>query len=313
MIIVDFLSIKILSIYFRKEPQMQTWKQRLVHLDHCRGAGWQVLYQILKDDPELKLLYSWPETYWQRIFNHPSQNLASFLNDLLNPFLHNTYEYVLQSNIKVLTILDEEYPESLKEIHQPPWILYCKGDTRLLNEETILAVIGTRKPTTYGIQVTNHLIPEIIQAGIPIVSGLAKGIDSHAQWQALHAGGKVIGVIGSGFHKMYPQENQHLADEISQKGLLITEYPPNMPPQKHHFPARNRIISGLSKSILVIEGKKRSGTFITVEQGLNHGKDIFAVPGSLFSPESEGPNELIRQGARVIQHAKDILEEWGIK
>lgn len=292
---------------------MKNWKQRLVHLDHCRGVGWQTKYLILKDDPELKLLYSWPEAYWQKIFTHPSRNLVNFIKDLHNPILQNAYEYVVQSNIQVLTILDEEYPESLKEIHQHPWILYCKGDTCLLNKVNILAVIGTRRPTPYGLSVTNLLIPEIIQAGIPIVSGLAKGIDSYAQRQALHSGGKVIGVIGSGFHKIYPQVNQSLAEEIMKNGLLISEYPPNMPPQKHHFPARNRIISGLSKSILVIEGKKRSGTFITVQQGLDQGKDIFAVPGSLFSPESEGPNALIRLGARVVQSAQDIFDEWGIK
>jgi DNA processing protein len=291
---------------------MQKWKQRLVHLDHCRGAGWQLKYQILMDDPELKYLYSWSETHWQKYLNHPSQNHVSFMNDLHNPTLQNVYARILQSNIQVLSFLDDAYPDKLKEIHQPPWLLYFIGDIHLLNQESILAVIGTRQPTSYGIQVTNQLIPQLTKAGISIISGLAKGIDSLAQQRALDNGGKVIGVIGGGLRKIYPMENQQLANDISLKGLMLSEYPPDMPPQKYHFPARNRIISGLSKSILVIEGKKRSGTFITVQQGLDQGKDIFAVPGSIFSPESIGPNVLIRQGARIIQEAQDIFDEWGI-
>ena len=292
---------------------MQKWKQRLVHLDHCRGAGWQLKYQILMDDPELKHLYSWSDAHWQKYLSHPSQNLVNFMNDLHNPHLQNVYSHILESNIQVLSFLDDFYPEKLKEIHQPPWILYFIGDICLLNQENILAVIGTRQPTSYGIQITNQLIPRLTSAGILIISGLAKGIDSLAQQRALDNGGKVIGVIGGGLRKIYPVENQQLANEIAQKGLMLSEYPPDMPPQKYHFPARNRLISGLSKSILVIEGKKRSGTFITVQQGLDQGKDIFAVPGSIFSPESKGPNVLIRQGARVIQEAQDIFDEWGIK
>jgi DNA processing protein len=302
-----------LDLFFIRRLIMQKWKQRLVHLDHCRGAGWQLKYQILMDDPELKYLYSWSESHWQKYMSHPSQNLVNFMSDLHNPTLQNVYESILQSNIQVLTFLDDSYPEKLKEIHQPPWLLYFIGDICLLNQENILAVIGTRQPTSYGIQVTNQLIPKLTKVGISIISGLAKGIDSLAQQRALDNGGKVIGVIGGGLRKIYPMENQQLANVIAQKGLMLSEYPPDMPPQKYHFPARNRIISGLSKSILVIEGKKRSGTFITVQQGLDHGKDIFAVPGSIFSPESIGPNVLIRQGARIIQEAQDIFDEWGIK
>ncbi len=289
---------------------MNDWKQRLIHLDHCRGVGWQTIFTILKSDPTLELIYQRPIQYWQQVLHSPSKSLETFLNDLNNSSLRTATQTYSNQNIHMITFLDSEYPIRLKEIHQPPWILYCKGDCSLLKIDNILAVIGTRLPSSYGISVIKGMIPELISHNICIVSGLAKGIDSIAQRQAVSSNGKVIAVIGGGLNYLYPQENVDLAIEIMEKGLVLSEYPPIVKPEKWHFPMRNRIISALSRGILVVEGKKRSGTFITVLQGLEQGKDVFAIPGSIQALTSEGPNLLIKEGAKMVTTINDIIEEW---
>ncbi len=291
---------------------MTNWQQRLVHLDHCRGASWQTISTILQDDPELELLYQREMRYWQSILHQSTTTIYDFLTDLGNDDLKSSYSNYQENGTCMLTMKDHLYPTRLKEIHRPPWVLYCKGNLSLLEGGNILAVIGTRTPTPYGIAATKQIIPDISRNGVPIISGLAKGIDSIAQESALASNGEVIAVIGGGFEHIYPKENTKLAIDIGAKGLLLSEYPPITEPKKWHFPMRNRIISGLSRGIFVIEGKKRSGTFITVHQGLDQGKDIFALPGNIFSSCSEGPNSLIDEGAKLVRNSMDILQEWGL-
>ena len=218
--------------------------------------------------------------------------------------------YMKKNEIEIITIYDECYPKKLKELYDKPIVLYVKGNKNILNEFS-LAIIGCREYSKYGEIVSKDIAYKIAKSGIVTVSGLARGIDSFAHEATLKAGGRTIAVIGSGLDNIYPRENIALADEIVRSGgVIVSEYIIGTKPAKMNFPARNRIISGLSNGVVVIEAKKKSGTMITVDFALEQGKDVFAVPGSVLSKNSEGTNELIKQGAKLITNIKDIIEEF---
>jgi DNA processing protein len=179
-------------------------------------------------------------------------------------------------------------------------------------DECAIAVVGTRRPTSYGRDAADRLAGDLARAGVTIVSGLAKGIDTHAHRSALAACGRTIAVLGSGLDRIYPAENAALAREISEKGTLISEYPPGTPPDAANFPARNRIISGLSRGVLVIEARESSGALITADFALEQGRDVFAIPGNIFWPTSEGSHRLIQQGAKLVRCADDVLQELNL-
>lgn len=223
-------------------------------------------------------------------------------------------ERLIHLGIWCITQEAPEYPPRLKEIHNPPIILYGRG---LMPEcARAIAIVGTRKPSLYGLEAAEVIVRGLTREGVVIVSGLAMGIDGRAHRAALEAGGKTIGVIGSGVDResIYPQENLTLAQKIAESGgAIISEYPPGAPAFREHFPQRNRIISGLSLGTLVVEARERSGALITARLALEQNRDVFAVPGSIFSLSSSGPNALIREGAKLTQHAEDILEELGIE
>lgn len=200
------------------------------------------------------------------------------------------------------------YPERLKNIDSPPKQLYCLGNLELLDCKSTLAMIGSRNCSTYGEKVAKDFAFHLAQKEVCIVSGLAKGIDAFSHIGALNSNGKTIAVLGSGFDNIYPKENERLFQEIIKKdGLVITEYPLGTKPLKQHFPARNRIISGLSDSILVVEAQKNSGTNITVDFALEQGKDVFVIPGNIYSKTSDGTNYLITEGAIPVLSYRDIL------
>jgi len=200
------------------------------------------------------------------------------------------------------------YPERLRYIDSPPKQLYCLGNLKLLNYEKNIAIIGSRNCSYYGERATKDFAFRLAKENVCIVSGLAKGIDSFAHIGALNAKGKTIAVIGSGLDNIYPKENIKLAESIAANdGLVITEYPLGAKALKHHFPARNRIISGLSDGVLVTEARKNSGTNITVDFALEQGKDIFVIPGNIYSKTSDGTNFMILEGAIPITNYKHIL------
>ena len=204
---------------------------------------------------------------------------------------------------------DDTYPEKLRRIYAPPQKLYIIGNDKILNEKGI-AIIGCRKPSKYGIEMAYKFAYGLSKRGINVISGLARGIDSYSHLGAVHAKGKTIGVLGSGLNNIYPSENKKLCLEIIKNGgAIITEYEPKEKPLAMNFPARNRIISGLSEGILVIEAKQKSGTLITVDHGLDQGKDIFVIPGNITSENSFGTNELIKQGAKLVTNIEEIIEE----
>ena len=201
------------------------------------------------------------------------------------------------------------YPEELKNIGCPPKELYCLGNIELLNCKSI-AVIGSRNYSEYGKKAATEFSYNLAKEGLCIVSGLARGIDSFAHESALNAKGNTIAVLGSGLDIIYPKENKYLYEKIVKNNcLIISEYPLGTPPQKQNFPARNRIISGLSEGVLVIEARKNSGTNITVDFALEQGKDVFVIPGNIYSTTSDGTNFLIKEGAIPVTDYKDILNQ----
>lgn len=209
---------------------------------------------------------------------------------------------------EIATVLDDEYPRILREIPGPPPVLYFRGTLPEQDEPTV-AVVGTRRATSYGRDVTSRIASDLAAAGVCIVSGLAKGIDGHAHRAALEAGGRTIAVLASGVDSIYPPEHRQLADRIVESGSLVSDYPPGTRPEASNFPARNRIISGLSLATVVIEAPLRSGALITVGFAADQGRDVYAVPGSILSGASEGTNRLLRQGAIPLTSAADLLDE----
>ncbi len=222
------------------------------------------------------------------------------------------YLRLSQEGIKVLTIFDENYPESLKQIYDPPIVLYYKGEI-LPADSRAIAVVGTRKITSYGKIVTEQLVSELASKGITIVSGLARGVDTTAHKAALTSQGRTLAVLGGGLNQMFPAENSPLADQISNgSGAVLSEFPPDYPALAGNFPARNRIVAGLSKAVLVTEAAEDSGSLITARLALEQGKDVFAVPGPITSNLSKGPSQLIQQGAALVTSAGEILDILGI-
>ncbi|WP_333653842.1 DNA-processing protein DprA [Dissulfurispira sp.] len=211
-------------------------------------------------------------------------------------------------NVRIIRYTDEEYPESLRYIDDSPVILYVKGSF-IKKDKYAVAIVGSRNMTPYGKKITETIASELALCGITIVSGMARGIDAISHKSALKANGRSIAVLGSGLDNPYPPENKGLFDELSEKGCVISEFPMGTPPNKKNFPQRNRLISGLSLGVLVVEAAARSGSLITAGCALDQGKDVFAVPGSITSANSEGTHELIKKGAKLVQKAEDILED----
>lgn len=214
-----------------------------------------------------------------------------------------------ESGIAMVTVLDEEYPALLKETPQPPWVLYYRGALELASRPAI-AMVGTRVPTAYGRKVGELLAEQLSKAGLAVVSGLARGIDSVCHEAALACGGITIAVVATGLDKVYPPENRELEREISRKGLVLSEYPLGTPSHPGLFPQRNRIIAGLTLGTLVVEADSRSGSLITADAALEAGRDVFAVPGPVTSPKSRGALDLIKQGAKLVTCVEDIVEEY---
>ena len=215
-------------------------------------------------------------------------------------------DFMQKENIKILTIEDKAYPQILKTIYDYPVSIYIKGNEKILNMPAI-GIVGCRESTSYGKKVAQYFAYHLSKRNISIISGLAKGIDSQSHIGAIKAKGITIGVIGNGLDMVYPKENQYLYDKIiEENGAIISEYPIGTKPEKMNFPARNRIISGMSKGILVIEAKKKSGTLITVDFALEQGRNVYVVPGNIDEMNSVGTNDLIKQGAQIVTSYRDI-------
>jgi DNA processing protein len=291
---------------------MNTFKEKLIHLLHYPNVTWNTVFQILKKDPTLETLHRIPPYSGQQSALFPSQNADTSQPPLLSfhpELIHEQIRQYKTNEIIVISIFDKEYPTILKEIYQPPWVLFAKGNLSLLENEPKLAVVGSRLATPYGKNAIRLIFPGLIEKGVLIVSGLAKGIDMLSHEYAIKNGGNTIAVIAGGFYHIYPKENLSLALEMMKTQLILSEYPPDTIPLRWHFPARNRIISGLSSGTFIIEAKRKSGSLITANYAVNEGREVFSLPGSIFNPYSIGTNELIQQGAKLVTRAEDILEE----
>ncbi len=218
------------------------------------------------------------------------------------------------SRLKISAVCaeDDGYPDALKRMHDPPRLLFYRG-RNIAELGVAIAVVGSRKATAYGKAMAESISEELSKAGVVVISGLAHGIDTSAHLGALRGMAGTAAVLGSGLDVVYPRENRRLLQEVIAAGWAISEYPPGTPPLRHHFPARNRIIAGLSAGVVVVEAALKSGALITADFALEQGKDVFAVPGSARSPLSRGTNSLLKQGAFLVESAADILDVLGIE
>jgi DNA processing protein len=216
---------------------------------------------------------------------------------------------MLESGARLVPFSDPAYPARLKEIFDPPIALFVRGSRLELLQSIPLGVVGTRRPTPYGTAATERLAADLAHAGLAIVSGMARGIDTSAHRAALDIGGDTMAVLGCGVDLVYPAENRNLSAEIAEKGLIVSEFPMGSPAYPQNFPIRNRIISGMSVGVLVVEGAQYSGSAITAKMALEQQREVFAVPGSIMSKMSWGPNLLIKQGAKLVQEWNDVLVE----
>jgi len=212
---------------------------------------------------------------------------------------------------RVITYSDQEYPRSLREIHDPPMLLYIKG-RRIPPNQTFIAMVGSRSATHYGLKAAEKIGQGLARRGLGVVSGMARGIDSASHWGCMGGRGFTIAVLGTGIDIIYPAPNRKLFEQITQTGAVISEFPLGTSPNPGNFPMRNRIISGLCKGVVVVEATKNSGSLITASLALDQGREVFAVPGSINSFKSTGCHFLIKQGARLVENSDDVLEELGL-
>ena len=267
-----------------------------------------------KDKQKLLLAFERPEKIWQA--KEEELKKAGIREELRKNILHpksrqnlDVYlKYMKQHNIKMINLYDEKYPKQLKQIYDCPSVLYVRGDSSILEKDSF-AVIGCRNCSQYGKSAAEKLAYDLAKDHKIVISGLARGIDTHAHIGCIKAGGKTIAVLGNGLDTIYPPENKNLAKTIIQTGgVLVSEYMIGTKPVAMNFPARNRIISALSSGVIVVEARQKSGALITVDFALEQGKDVYAVPGNIDRLTSEGTNELIKQGAIPITKIGDILK-----
>ncbi len=298
------------SLFVILERRNMNNKKYWIWLSRIEGLGPIKIKKIIEK-------YKAPETIW-KLTKEELIKIKGIGDIIANQILDTKYrenleqyiDYMEKYHIGMITILDEDYPKKLKNIYDAPIVLYYKGNRELINSNKIIAIIGCRDCSKYGENVSKKFAYELARKGISIISGMAKGIDSAAHIGALKEKGKTIAVLGSGLDRIYPSENLKLYSEILENGgAIVSEYVIGTNANKMSFPARNRIISGLSDGVIVVEAKEKSGTLITVDFALEQGKDIFVVPGNITSDNSFGTNELIKQGAKCITCANDVLED----
>ncbi len=258
---------------------------------------------------DIQTIYAATEDMYQKVEGLSSEDIKNLLNKSQSR-AQKIMSACQAMQATIVTYTDESYPAMLRKIFDPPYVLYAKGNLNISKDALAIAMVGARRPSEYGKKVAYDLSYQLAKRGALIVSGMARGLDSVAAKAALKAGRETVAVLGCGIDVVYPPENAALEDAICQHGLVLTEYPPGTPPLGSHFPKRNRIISGLSHGVVVVEASKTSGSLITADMALSQDRDVFAVPGSIYSGLSAGTNRLIAQGAKLVQSSEDILEEY---
>lgn len=239
------------------------------------------------------------------------EKIADKICSLKSQDLDKEFTLVKKYGLKIMTYEDKDYPENLKNISDPPIILYIKGELRP-EDKIAIAIVGSRRASFYGLSCAERFASDLSEQGLTVVSGMAAGIDTYAHKGALKKQGRTIAVMGSGFEHIYPAQNKELVEEISQNGAVISEFPLETRPLRQNFPQRNRVISGLSLGVLVVEAARNSGALITADFALEQGREVFALPGKVDSHTSFGTNTLIKQGAKLVSCIDDILEEFNL-
>ncbi|MFD1444996.1 DNA-processing protein DprA [Thermoactinomyces vulgaris] len=280
----------------------------LIALDHIQSVGWHTIHSLIQAGwkPQEPV----PDDLLNRLTRSQVRQIVirKVKSELTSALVEKVMRNLGKMQIQTVTFFDPAYPSLLKEIAQPPWVLYIRGDSSLLAQKS-LAVVGTRKPTPYGLRATRELVTPLAERGWTIVSGMANGIDGEAHRSALRVGGKTIAVLGTGVDVIYPKNHRRLYEQLVEHGAVISEMPPGTRPHPGVFPRRNRIISGLSYGTLVVEAAEKSGSLITAGFSMEQGREVFAVPGMMTSVQSQGTLKLIQDGAKCVRQPSDILEE----
>jgi DNA processing protein len=271
------------------------------------GVGGAKLRALLDHFGNLSAAWHADEAEW-RAAGLDRRAIDSLLTARRSMDLDAELARLAESGGRLLTWDAPEYPALLRSIPDAPPVLYVKGTLTPADNQWAVAIVGTRRASSYGRQAAEALAADLARSGVTIVSGMARGIDACAHWAALKAGGRTLGVLACGIDQVYPAEHARLAAQIVEQGALLTETPVGAPPEAGNFPARNRIISGLALSVIVVEAGERSGALITADRALEQGREVFAVPGSIFSRTSVGANRLVQEGATLVRSAEDVLE-----
>lgn len=284
--------------------ECSTFEKQIIRLYYCPGIGAKSFWQIVK--------------YWlaQRHTIIQSADLQQIgFSPQKAEQIHQRWQKMSESTLRqmlgeqqLITFFSPTYPDLLRRIADPPVLLFYQGEISLLQRPSI-ALVGGREASMYGRKVCERLVPPLIAENYVILSGLAKGVDSFAHESALRNHGKTIAVVGTGVDICYPASSRHVYEEICQAHLVISEYPMGTPPKRFHFPMRNRLIAGIAQGVCVIEAKEKSGSLITAQLALENGREVFAVPGEIISPQSKGCHQLIQDGAKCTIDAVDILQE----
>ena len=292
-----------MSLTDPKDPHLKYWLALL----RTPGVGSKTFLKILDSFP--------PE----QLFLQSSASLSALglkqksIDYIQSPdwtSIENDLQWISQPKNDLITIFDPRYPAQLKEINSPPPVLFIRGNIELLTQPQI-SIVGSRNPSPLGQQSAIDFAQSLAQQGFTITSGLALGIDAASHQGAINVKGHTIAVTGTGLDRVYPARNKELATQIADTGLLVSEFPPGTTAQANHFPRRNRIISGLSMGLLVVEAAKRSGSLITARMALEENREVFAIPGSIHNPLARGCNALIKEGAKLVENMQDILDELG--
>ncbi len=282
--------------------------ERMVALNMIEDLGSVRTRSLLEHFGSLKYIFEATEKEFKRVNGIGSKIAENIVHSIKSIDAKKELELAEKRGVRVITFLDEDYPERLKNVYDPPMVLYVKGE--ILEQDALaIAIVGSRNASFYGMQSAERLGFELASRGITVVSGLARGIDSSAHKGALKAKGRTLAILGSGILNMYPEEHFILADEISKQGAVVSEFPMATIPDRGNFPKRNRIISGLSLGVVVVEAAEKSGALITSDIAMEQGREVFAVPGKIDSMTSKGTNRLIKQGAKLAECCDDILEE----
>ncbi len=283
-------------------------REYLVILNLVRGLGTVRIRNLMAHFGTAAEIFRQPASALSRVEGIGSR-LARAIRNWEELEYREEFRLIGKLGLEVLTIFDPEYPENLKEIYDPPAVLYQMGSL-VPEDKPALAVVGSRRASHYGLQAARKLASQIVARGFTVVSGLARGIDTEAHRGALAGGGRTIAVLGSGLGNIYPAENRGLAEEIAGSGAVISEFPVRAVPDRQNFPLRNRVVSGLSLGTVVVEAAERSGALITARLAMEQGRVVMAVPGRIDSYSAQGANALIRDGAKMVSGIDDILEEF---